>query len=208
MSNTPLRPLLLAAGWTAIVKVLPYALNRFGLSLDAESSIYPWNFSPLVALAVVGGYHLPRLSQAVALPVLGWFLADLFLLTLIPLEWVVYPGLVFTYAAMAAAAACGRFGSRAGTPGLVASSVAGVLIFFAVSNFGVWATGAFGLYSRDLAGLVQCYEAALPFLRNSVVATACFVPLLAVTTQPQPATAGRPSLTEDAFGAPSPDRAA
>jgi hypothetical protein len=40
------------------------------------------------------------------------------------------------------------------------------LIFFVTTNFAVWAFG--GLYSLDGAGLVQCYAAALPFLKYTV----------------------------------------
>jgi hypothetical protein len=41
------------------------------------------------------------------------------------------------------------------------------LIFFVVSDFGIWLTG--DMYPRTLAGLVACYTAALPFLRNQMV---------------------------------------
>lgn len=40
------------------------------------------------------------------------------------------------------------------------------LIFFAASNFAVWAFS--GMYSADLTGLLQCYAAALPFLKNTI----------------------------------------
>ena len=40
------------------------------------------------------------------------------------------------------------------------------LIFFATTNFAVWAFS--GLYSPDTTGLLQCYVAALPFLKYTV----------------------------------------
>ena len=40
------------------------------------------------------------------------------------------------------------------------------LIFFVTTNFAVWAFS--GMYSLDMAGLTQCYVAALPFLKYTV----------------------------------------
>ncbi len=40
------------------------------------------------------------------------------------------------------------------------------LAFFVLSNFAVWAFS--GMYSLTVAGLIQCYVAALPFLQNTV----------------------------------------
>jgi len=39
--------------------------------------------------------------------------------------------------------------------------------FFVVSNFGVWLE--WHMYPKTLSGLAECYVAALPFFRNSVV---------------------------------------
>jgi hypothetical protein len=40
------------------------------------------------------------------------------------------------------------------------------LIFYLSTNFAVWAFSS--LYSHDMAGLAQCYIAALPFLKHTV----------------------------------------
>ena len=39
------------------------------------------------------------------------------------------------------------------------------LIFFIISNFGVWYSG--NIYNNDLSGLITCYVMGLPFLQNS-----------------------------------------
>ena len=53
-------------------------------------------------------------------------------------------------------------------PGIAATVRDGALslFFFVTSNFAVWAFS--GMYSLDLAGLIQSYVAALPFLDNSI----------------------------------------
>ncbi|MDA9655102.1 hypothetical protein N9T15_01465 [Pelagibacteraceae bacterium] len=48
----------------------------------------------------------------------------------------------------------------------------GCLIFFFVSNFGVWIFS--DMYSQDLKGLSQCYIMGLPFLENSLIGSLLF----------------------------------
>jgi hypothetical protein len=44
------------------------------------------------------------------------------------------------------------------------------LAFFAVTNLAVFLSAGDGAYPRSLAGLAECYWAALPFYRNGVAA--------------------------------------
>jgi len=55
------------------------------------------------------------------------------------------------------------------------TALAAETLFFLVTNFGVWSST--GMYSHDLAGLLICYEMAVPFFRNSLLATAVFTPI-------------------------------
>jgi hypothetical protein len=50
---------------------------------------------------------------------------------------------------------------------VVGASLAGSLAFFLVSNFGWWVGWKF--YPATVGGLIDCYAAALPFFRNSLV---------------------------------------
>ena len=50
-------------------------------------------------------------------------------------------------------------------------SLCGVVIFYFVTNFGVWSLGSYG-YS--LNGLILCYMLALPFLGYSLISTLIF----------------------------------
>jgi hypothetical protein len=47
-----------------------------------------------------------------------------------------------------------------------AAMIASSLIFFAATNFAVWAFDS--LYPTTLQGLIECYVAALPFLDRTV----------------------------------------
>ena len=56
-------------------------------------------------------------------------------------------------------------------PGLAAS-----ILFFVVTNFGVWALDS--LYPRTLEGLVICYVAAIPFFANTLAGTLFYTAVL------------------------------
>jgi hypothetical protein len=49
----------------------------------------------------------------------------------------------------------------------VAAMIASSLLFFAATNFAVWAFD--GMYPMTLQGLAECYIAALPFLDRTVL---------------------------------------
>ena len=48
----------------------------------------------------------------------------------------------------------------------------GSLIFFALSNFGVWITGTY--YESNIEGLITCYIMAIPFFTNTLISTMIF----------------------------------
>jgi hypothetical protein len=50
---------------------------------------------------------------------------------------------------------------------VIAAMLSCSLIFFAVTNFAVWAFN--GMYPMNFQGLTQCYIAALPFLDKTVM---------------------------------------
>lgn len=49
------------------------------------------------------------------------------------------------------------------------------LIFYFWTNFGVWALDSFGMYSKDLNGLLRAYYMGLPFLRFNLIGNIFFV---------------------------------
>ena len=53
----------------------------------------------------------------------------------------------------------------------VSGAFIGSVIFFVISNFGVWLGG---LYGYDLSGFISCYILALPFFGYSVLSTLIF----------------------------------
>ena len=50
----------------------------------------------------------------------------------------------------------------------ISGALVGAVIFFSISNFGVWLGGSYGY---DLNGLLSCYILAIPFFTNTVLST-------------------------------------
>jgi hypothetical protein len=46
-------------------------------------------------------------------------------------------------------------------------AVIGSVLFFIITNFGVWATGA--LYTKNFEGLISCYTLAIPFYKTTLI---------------------------------------
>jgi len=54
-------------------------------------------------------------------------------------------------------------------------AVASPMIFFLVSNFGVWVMGS--SYAKDISGLMECYFNAIPFYASSAISCLLFTAL-------------------------------
>ena len=132
----------------------------------------PYNFSPIGAIGLFGAAAFSRKFLALAVPFAALVLSDLFLNNVIYSEY--YSGFtLFTsswiYAAFGMVVLLGLvFVRNSMKPGTIAAaSLGGSLIFFLVTNFSVWYGSTF--YPQNIAGLLACYTAGLPFLGNTIL---------------------------------------
>jgi hypothetical protein len=84
---------------------------------------------------------------------------------------------LFVYGSFVLHAWLGRLLCRITGGGLIAA-IAGALLFFLVTNFGVWLEG--GLYPRTSEGLVQCYTMAIPFFKSTLLGNLFWTPVLSL----------------------------
>ncbi len=128
---------------------------------------HPWNFTAITAMALYSGVAFKKNKIFLLVPIVTLFLSDLYL--------GFHNTLFFTYLGFAIVAVMSSsifsrsaFFSNGRNVALMAiSSLIGSLLFFLVSNFGVWFSS--GVYEKNGAGLVQCFIAAIPFLRNQML---------------------------------------
>ncbi len=115
------------------------------------------NFAPLGALALLAGMTGDR--RKVWLPLAAVCATDLVL--------GFYPGFVWVYLSYGLLFFTGYLTHKVvGLKKSIALPLTGSVLFYLFSNFGVWISGS--MYPPTLAGLGQCYAAALPFFRNTL----------------------------------------
>jgi len=62
---------------------------------------------------------------------------------------------------------------------ILGAALASSISFFVISNFMVWATGT--MYPRTWAGLLTCFDAAVPFFRHTLESDLLFTALMFAT---------------------------
>src|SRR6056297_1212058 len=121
------------------------------------------NFTPIIALALFGAAYLPR-KTALLIPLAVMLISDFFIGTYeIKLMFFVY-GTLLLLVGMGFYLKKSSNWKRIG--GL---SLLGAVLFFLVTNFGVWLFTPW--YDKSFGGLLQCYYLALPFFKNTMVST-------------------------------------
>jgi hypothetical protein len=130
---------------------------------------HPPNFTAVTALALFAGAQFADRRMAFFVPLAALFATDLVL--------GLHSGMLFVYGCVAAMVLMGRFvGPRSAPLRVAGAAFAGSVLFFIVTNFGVWAMS--GLYEKSLAGLTTCYIAAIPFFQNTLAGDLFFAALL------------------------------
>jgi len=121
----------------------------------------PYNFTPVEAIALFGGAYFIDRRLAFIVPLAAMLLADLVI--------GMHPLVPVIYGCIAASVVLG-FGLRDKVSVLRVAGygIAGSLLFFVVVSFVEWIIGDTD-YCR--AGIVSCYVAALPFLKNWLAGT-------------------------------------
>jgi len=126
---------------------------------------HPPNFAPITAIALFGGMYLDR-KHTFLVPIAALLISDYFL--------GFYAGVTWVYASFLAIGCIGLWMRNHPSVGMViGGTLAGSVLFFIVTNFGMWLSS--GIYPHTSAGFVDCYIAAIPFFRNTLLGDALYV---------------------------------
>jgi hypothetical protein len=141
-------------------------------------------FSPVIAIALFSGMIMKQKDFSFIFPLLALLLSDVVIQLLYEQNAFPYPGFYDgqwkNYAILILTATL--IGWIVKGKSYVSLALGGIIaptVFFLVSNFNVWLSQEV-IYSRDFNGLLQCYEFALPFYRNSLIATLVFLPVVLI----------------------------
>ena len=141
----------------------------------------PVNFAPHIAMALFAGAVIKDKKWAFALPIFSMFLSDLLYELLFTYGISDRPGFYEgqwqNYVLFAGITMIGFLIKRITVLNVLVASVAAPTVFFILSNFVVWAgwQGTRGLNRpKTFNGLLMCYNDAIPFYGNSVMACIFF----------------------------------
>jgi hypothetical protein len=141
---------------------------------------HPANFTAVAAVALFGAVKMKDKKQAVLIPIGAMLLSDTILEILF--QTGVSPfagfhgGMWYVYGAFVMISIVGFWvREKFDVKRLALGTLSASLIFFLVTNFGVWLSGWYG-YSFE--GLSACYIAAIPFYRNQALGDVFFTAAL------------------------------
>ena len=132
---------------------------------------HPPNFTPIIAVAIVSGYFFKNINLSLLTLLVAMLVSDLFI--------GFYENVIFVYASLLLITfAFHKINKKINFKNLFIYGFAGSIVFFVISNFGVWALGSPGVYDvaydRNLSGLIECYILAIPFFGNTFLSTLIF----------------------------------
>ncbi len=120
---------------------------------------HPPNFAPITGIALFSGSYLSGFSMFI-LPLSIMFLSDLIL--------GFHTTMFYVYLGFVVIVLLGKLlGKNKSLLRLTAISLTASLIFYLITNFGVWLSAE--MYPKNLPGLELSYIMGLPFLRNTIL---------------------------------------
>ena len=123
------------------------------------------NFTPILSIALLSGYYIKN-RYSILLPIAIMLFSDI-ALGGNPMGYWVYISITLIIL-------LGYF-IKNNAKNIILNSLLSSLLFFLITNFGVWATGG---YSYTLYGLIECYTLAIPFFKNTLMSTVFFSMLI------------------------------
>lgn len=120
---------------------------------------HPANFTPIAAIALFAG---TKLNQKIA-PFLS-----LGIIIISDLIIGLHDVILFTWGSFLIISLIGIYiRHKKGILPVVGGALFSSILFFIITNFGVWAVGKW--YEMNLDGLIKCYTLAIPFFRNTLL---------------------------------------
>jgi hypothetical protein len=141
---------------------------------------HPWNITPLGSMFLFSGATFRSRRASLLVPLAALLISDYFVIRFLyhnQYSWFSpYTWLGFLLVGLIGWTLRGKSDwTRIGL-----ASVAGSVVFFLLSNFGVWVGSNMHppMYPLTFGGLAECYTAALPFFRNTLIGDLTYAALM------------------------------
>lgn len=144
---------------------------------------HPHNFTPIGGMALFGAAYFSKKYWAYLIPFISLWVSDLILNNVVYAEyqtgftWITSFAL-FNFLAFGLIVLMGsNVLKKINLPSVLGASIAGSLIFFLVSNFGVWLTSPVH-YANGLTGLGTVFTLGIPFFWNTLAGDLVYVGIM------------------------------
>ena len=133
---------------------------------------HPDNFTPIIAVAIMSGYFFKNINLSYIVLLISMLLVDVFI--------GFYKHMIFVYSSLFLITFIFfKISNKINAKNLFIFGFLGSIIFFLVTNFGVWASGVPSPitnlpYEKNINGLISCYILAIPFFTKTLVSTIFF----------------------------------
>ena len=134
---------------------------------------HPYNFAPMGAMAIFGAAYFSDKKFSFLVPLIAMFISDLLVNNILYSGFyggftLFTPGFYWMYGAIALIVVAGLYiMKKVNTSRIIAGSLSASVIFFLITNFGVWLGSP--IYPQGLEGLFMSYAAGIPFFHYTIL---------------------------------------
>jgi len=149
---------------TAVMLILFAALSRL--------LPHPMNFAPVTAIALFSGVYLNK-KYAFIIPIIALLISDAIIGFYPYIYWIYGTILLIALIGLWLKSHVQNISGAKKVSYIAGTTLVSSVIFFIVTNFGVWTSGMY--YEMSWSGLMQCYAMAIPFFRNTLLGDVVYV---------------------------------
>ena len=128
---------------------------------------HPPNFTPILAGIIFLPFIKKDLAFSIIAPLAAMLISDLII--------GMHSLMLWTYAPIIFLSCLTYYFNQDNILRIGTLAVISPMVFFLVSNFGVWISGS--SYTEDMSGLIECYFNAIPFYASSAISCLLFTAL-------------------------------
>ncbi|MGQ0829560.1 MAG: DUF6580 family putative transport protein [Bacteroidota bacterium] len=133
----------------------------------AISRLFPHipNFTPIAAMALFGSVYMTDKRLAFVVPLIAMLISDIGLEIIS--GWGFHNTLIYVYVSFALTSIIGLMvRNKVSFMSITTASIISSVLFFIITNFGVWAAGGFQL---GFAGLTATYTLGIPYFAATLL---------------------------------------